>query len=44
MKKYLTPSIEVITFNQIDILTTSESINFKVQWLEELGLGGNWYA
>ena len=38
MKKYLTPSIEVISFNQVDILTASESIDFKTQWLESLGL------
>ena len=38
MKHYLTPSIEVISFNQVDILTASESIDFKSQWLESLGL------
>ena len=38
MKKYLTPSIEVIAYNSVDILTTSESIDFKTQWLESLGL------
>ena len=38
MKKYSTPSIELITFSAVDILTTSESIDFKVQWLEKLGL------
>ena len=38
MKKYSTPSIEVISFNSVDILTTSESIDFKTQWLESLGL------
>ena len=38
MKKYLTPSIEVISFNQVDILNASESIDFKTQWLESLGL------
>ena len=38
MKKYLTPSIEVVSFNQVDILTASESIDFKTQWLEDLGL------
>ena len=38
MKKYLTPSMEVISFNQVDILTASESVDFKTQWLEGLGL------
>ena len=38
MKKYSTPSIELVTFSTVDILTTSESIDFKVQWLEKLGL------
>ena len=38
MKKYLTPSIKIITFKQADILTASESIDFKTQWLESLGL------
>ena len=38
MKKYLTPSIEVVTFNSVDILTASESVDFKTQWLESLGL------
>ena len=38
MKKYLIPKIEIITFNKVDILTTSESIDFKTQWLENLGL------
>ena len=38
MKKYLIPKIEIITFNEVDILTTSESIDFKTQWLENLGL------
>ena len=38
MKQYLTPSIEVVSFNTVDILTTSESVDFKAQWLENLGL------
>ena len=38
MKKYLTPSIEVVSYSTVDILTTSESIDFKTQWLEGLGL------
>ena len=38
MKKYLTPNIEIITFVEADILTASESIDFKTQWLESLGL------
>ena len=38
MKKYSTPSMEVISFNQVDILTASESVDFKTQWLEGLGL------
>ena len=37
MKKYLTPSIELITFSPVDILTASESVDFKSQWLESLG-------
>ena len=36
MKKYLTPSIEVISFNQVDILTASESIDFKYAILTNL--------
>lgn len=38
MKKYLTPKIELITYGEADILTASESIDFKSQWLENLGL------
>ena len=38
MKKYFTPTIELITFEQADILTASESVDFKTQWLESLGL------
>ena len=38
MKKYLTPNIEIIIFKEADILTASESIDFKSQWLEDLGL------
>lgn len=38
MKKYLTPKIELITYSEADILTASESIDFKSQWLENLGI------
>ena len=38
MKKYLTPSIEVVLYDAVDILTTSESTDFKSVWLESLGL------
>ncbi len=38
MKKYFAPTIEIVAFNKIDILTTSESVDFKTQWLESLGL------
>ncbi len=38
MKKYSTPTIELIIFKEVDILTTSESVDFKTQWLESLGL------
>ena len=38
MKGYLTPTVIVITFNEVDILTASESVDFKTQWLENLGL------
>ena len=38
MKGYLTPTVIVITFNEVDILTASEIVDFKTQWLENLGL------
>ena len=36
IKKYFTPKIQLITFCEVDILTTSESVDFKTQWLESL--------
>ena len=38
MKYYIIPTVELITFNKADILTASESVDFKTQWLENLGL------
>ena len=38
MKKYSTPKIQLITYIEADILTASESVDFKSQWLESLGL------
>ena len=38
MKKYITPSIKVVSYEMFDILTGS-NVNFNVGWINPLKLG-----